>query len=661
MKQILNTFSLIVSTTCALFSHGNSIEPLIPKDASLVIKLNLGALQQKSDGVDYLKFIKNIIPNSSYNYYDYNYSHTTCELIDLKDMIQNPKSYGIDMKSELFAYRKSNPLFTGLTYLFKLENPEILISKILEEPDTEKENTNGCAEKPAIIQRQTSNGKLFMTEKIVIGIKDNLAYLFINDRSKFSLESELSKYGTYEYSYNENKAYEDSLYYVEMKAYREYSDSLFYIKANASGETNMSDLVNEFTKTPEDIIKRAKERLKQRQTDELNKKFDKLAIEFENFLVTKPAGIVSDRNFAQLVREPNDVVIFINDPFNFLSSNLNPFGRGHYRPIEAQQYYKRVYTENLSSGYSLNFMDGQVKIKMYNTFGDAASKILKSAYSKKQSKNLFKYIDGTNLMAYASSSYNMKDMALLYEKMYFEILNNGVYSKSDRNILPAIELFWNFIDKDKLFGTFSDRNILAVNGFIDSKITYKSYDYDEDFQRNERNQEKIIKQPRIVWVFGIENKENAKELFDIVSKFTVFTKPKDNVLSMTPNREFQSNLFIVMTEDALILTNDASLALDHQSGYEKSKWPSKDDQKFMMSHNFSLKVYSSRLISSINESYPSESREMRRLKDFSNTIGDLTMFDSAPTANIHCIEATLNLNNSTENSLKVLLNLFNRP
>ena len=157
---------------------------------------------------------------------------------------------------------------------------------------------------------------------------------------------------------------------------------------------------------------------------------------------------------------------------------------------------------------------------------------------------------------------------------------------------------------------------------------------------------------------AVNHQENAQKLFDIVGKYKYFEKLKDNVLHLKPNRDFQINLYILLTKDAMIVTNDYNLAMNQQDGVDKDKMLSKDEMKYMMDYNIAMKVYSGKLLKSINDNFPSDSRQMKRITNFASSMGDLEFHDNKPANNSYSIDAVLKMENTSENSFYQLLKLM---
>lgn len=662
MKQIILSIIILISSNL----KATDLLEFIPSDAVSVFSLNFEQLNKKSKGLDYLKYLEPFMGNQKRYYYGYDESRE-CDLIDISKLVKDPVKYGIDIKSNAYVYYRIKNKYAGKVYLFKLSNVkkfESLIGEV-EMPKEELENTEEysyynkpCNKKPLSSVKYYEGGSMHMSEKIVVGISGDMAFIFVNDRNQFDIE-ETQDY-SYDYYGGNRQSYMDSIYYLEVDEYRKTSDSLLYIRLNKNKNLDYSEELSKFEEVDSNILNRAKERERVRKQKELDEKFEILSLEFSNLLKKQKEHIGMNRNFTQLKHAENDVVFFFNTPVDYLSNLMSPFSRRYSYDKEQINTEKRtlVYTANVSGSYILNFDNGKARIKMLSTYGKEAYEFYKKAYDIKQNKNLFKYIEGNNLMAYISTATKTKELSKFYEAFYFELLGNSNMRKSEQDIVPAVELFWSFIDKEMLYNTCTNQMLFAFNGFIETKIKYKSYDYDDDFKRIETMEEKIVKQPKMVLAMNIDNKENAAKLFEIISKFSFTEKIKSNVLAFQSYREFKTNIYLCMTEDAFIITNDYNLVMNQQSGIPADKQISKTEQAYIMEHNFTMKVFSSQMLNGINSNFPSTSKEMKKMSEMAASLGDMYCHDNKPTADGYEFEAVLTLKDNAENSLYTLLKMM---
>ena len=79
----------------------------------------------------------------------------------------------------------------------------------------------------------------------------------------------------------------------------------------------------------------------------------------------------------------------------------------------------------------------------------------------------------------------------------------------------------------------------------------------------------------------------------------------------------------------------------------------------MLEHNVAMKVFSGKLLNSINDNFPSDSRQMKRITNFASSMGDLQLHDTKAENNSYGLEAVVKLQNTNENSFYQLLKLMN--
>lgn len=251
-----------------------------------------------------------------------------------------------------------------------------------------------------------------------------------------------------------------------------------------------------------------------------------------------------------------------------------------------------------------------------------------------------------------SIAINNKEMGRFYGDMYSEILNNLPQVSKDNylaNIAPAMELIYAFIDKEMLYNTIDGRAIIACTGFENMKVSYKTYKYDDDFNRQEITEERLEKQAKMLAVMSIGNHENAKKLFDIISKFNVFTKLRDNVITLKAMRDMPFNLYMVLKEDAFIITNDANIALNET----KFDNINDKDKSNIMSHNMAMNIKIQDVMSQMKDFYPNG--EDGGMFKFMESYGMFEMVDDKPSDNMYGASAILRLKDGSENALYYIL------
>jgi hypothetical protein len=591
--------------------------------------MNIEQLNKKSGDINYLKYLKPILKSQSYGYYN-----EGCELININDVLFNTYTYGLNAAENVIMYRITVNKSSGNVFVFTLKNPEKFESQLMAK----------CENKKSIQKRSTVNGSFYLSDKESVAINGNIAVVFNKDYNYYS-PTVTEGIGAYDSTYKVDKRNDnyrvDSLYYEKLN-----SGNLDYGRLSTEDVINLSDTMIAFL---------ANKRHEEKTQEMLDIKYKDLLYTMESFVQVQANGIYRNRNFSKLLSQYNDVSIFINTSNLLYQSNFGMssllWGSSIYNDEETITN-QNLLSSGINAFYSMNFLNGAASIKFQSSYNDKAFSYIKSIFDVKQNKKLLKYIDGKNLLGYMSIAINNKEMGKFYGDMYSEILNNLPQVSKDNylaNIAPAMQLIYAFIDKEMLYNTIDGRAIIACTGFENMKVKFKTYTYDDDFNRKEVTEERLEKQAKMLAVMSVGNYDNAKKLFDIICKFNVFTKLRDNVITLKAINGMPFNLYMVLKEDAFIITNDANIALNGNSFNNLNE----DDKKTIMSHNMAMNIKIQDVMTKMKEFYPNG--EDGGMFKFMESYGLIEMVDSKPADNMYGASAVLRLKDGSENSLYILL------
>ena len=625
MKLIYTLLFLTIS----LISNAQNAYDYVPASAQIVFSMNLEQLNKKSGDINYLKYLKPILKSQSYGYYT-----EGCELININDVLVNTSAYGLNASENVIMYRITVNKTSGNVFIFNLKNPEKFESQLMA----------NCENKTSIQKKSSINGSFYLSDKESVAINGNIAVVFNKD------------YNYYESANNIESNPYDSTYKVDKRNDNYRVDSLYFEKLN-------SGKINNYYQSAEDvldlsdttIVYLANKRYEEKLQAILEIKYKDLLYMMESFVQVQADGIYKNRNFSKIISQHDDASVFINTSGLLYQSKFSMnsllWGSNIYQN-EPSNTNQNLLSAGINAFYSLNFFNGAASIQFKSTYNDKAFTYIKSIFDVKQNKKLLKYIDGKNLLGYMSIAVNNKEMGRFYGDMYAEILNNLPQSSTDNyleNIAPAMQLAYAFIDKEMLYNTIDGRAIIACTGFENMKVKFKTYTYDDDFNRKEVTEERLEKQAKMLAVMSIGNYDNAKKLFDIISKFNVFTKLRDNVITLKAMNGMPLNLYMVLKEDAFIITNDANIALNENDFNNLNE----ADKKNIMSHNMAINIKIQDVMAKMKEFYPNG--EDGGMFKFMESYGLLEMVDSKPIDNMYGASAVLHLKDGSENALYIIL------
>ena len=630
MKLIYTLLFLTIS----LISNAQNAYDYVPASAQIVFSMNLEQLNKKSGDINYLKYLKPLLKSQTYGYYNSFDNDGYCEIININDVMKSTSTYGLNASENVIMYRITINKTSGNVFVFTLKDPEKFESQLMA----------NCENKKSIQKRSSVNGVFYLSDKSSVAINGNIAVVFNKD------------YNYYESASNVDTDPFDSTYKVDKRRDNYRVDSLYFEKLNIGK-------INNYTQSTEDaldlsdtnIVFQAKQRNELKVQALLDSKYQDLMYMMESFVQVQANGIYKNRNFSKIISQHDDVSVFINTSGLLYDSKFsinNLLWGSNFYQDQPNNTNQNLLSSGINAFYSLNFLNGAASIQFKSTYNDKAFTYIKSIFDVKQNKKLLKYIDGKNLLGYMSIAVNNKELGRFYGDMYAEILNNlpkSTYDNYLENIAPAMQLVYAFIDKEMLYNTIDGRAIVACTGFENMKVKFKTYTYDDDFNRKEVSEERLEQQAKMLAVMSIGNYDNAKKLFDIISKFNVFIQLKDNVIALKAMHDMPFNLYMVLNEDALIITNDANIALN-ENNYNNIN---EADKKNIMTHNMAFNIKIQEAMNTMKEFYPNG--EDGGMFKFMESYGLLEMVDTKPVDNMYGASAVLHLKDGSENALYIIL------
>ncbi len=621
MKKIL----IILAFALTKISFSQSLTNLIPADAAYVFSLNFGQLNMKSNQLSYTKFLSPFL-TESYSYYANN---STCSFPAIADMLKNINDYGISGQSELYMFRTQFSGISGTMYLFNLSDVKLFESKILL----------GCVDSNILLIKNVYNANVYVAGTKAVCVKGNMGALFIKDFNYFD-------------------------YYTP-----EPTPPVVVPNDSVKSDiTENQENVNEKAVNDDLMTESEKEDLNKEKLEKERKKAEAIRIKNQNkaimffmecWLNLSQGNIRKNMEFMKLSEGHHDAYVFMNTMAMF-SNKMLPFiyDRNQYDMISSDKNAARVLTKDLSASYAIDFDNGQAVVKIAGHYNKKVYPYIKKQYHTRQSKKVFKYINGPELLGYTSIAVDMKQAGKLYEDMLKEMADQVPANLKGAYFLPAMQLFYAFIDKEMLYNTFTGHNILACTGFQDVNMQYSTYEYDENFNSKEKVIDTLQKQPKMIMVSALGNKEYARKLFDIVGGFPVFQKVNNSLFVLRPDRRSDMAVYFALTPDALVITNDSVLIFNNLGGLPKSKQITGNERKFIRKHNLAIKINTTEMLNAVQDAYFKKGETLPVVAQMMTSLGDLIVYDDKPTVTGYSATAVLTLKDNSANSLYLLLKMM---
>ena len=292
-------------------------------------------------------------------------------------------------------------------------------------------------------------------------------------------------------------------------------------------------------------------------------------------------SIRSDAKFLAMQKKSADISFFMNSenymkfteelrntPMGNLINPINDLYRGQY------------------SYASLFFEDGKIRIKNEAVVQGKMRNLALSANKARINKRFAKYIPEENLLGYMAFAVNSKNLFQGMKEIGVPILDS--IPRASGLSSAIIDVLDIVIDEDALYDLLPGNAMLAVTGIKPMKVSYTTYEYDEDFNRTPVVKEKEEVLPEFTLMVSTKNEGAMNKILRAAGKIpeSQFEKRGYYYALTSLTRQLGMNLYFAVADGMLFVTNNQDL-VDNRlgTGYSSDKIIGKTHRKNLKKFN----------------------------------------------------------------------------
>lgn len=216
--------------------------------------------------------------------------------------------------------------------------------------------------------------------------------------------------------------------------------------------------------------------------------------------------------------------------------------------------------DDMKISASMNFEKGAMTMNTKTFMGGKLMDYSKKAYKRKLNRDFYKYIKKENLMAYFSLATDSKAMwGGMKDMMYPMIEKMGEEGSMAVSALKIMEIA---IDEDALYDLLKGDVVFAVTGLKDFETSYKSFEYDKEFNKKEVTKTRKTQLPEFVMMLSYGDESNINKFFRLGQQAKVLEAAGRNAYKIS-NLPAEFNLgmdmYVAINDGVLMFTNDATL------------------------------------------------------------------------------------------------------
>lgn len=293
-----------------------------------------------------------------------------------------------------------------------------------------------------------------------------------------------------------------------------------------------------------------------------------------------------------------------------------------------------MFADNYSY-FHLNINEHDLQAKTFYHVGDRFRSQMTDANKGKFNKDLFKYIDGSNLVGYFGVAIEPEPSYEMFMDVYSGIMS--AVPEYGEAFAAGLDIFSILLDEDEVFDMIKGDAFFAVTDIKEFDVSYTTYEYDEEFNEQEVTKTKKEMLPEYVFVSSIGNPNLRDKIVKIYEKSEMLIPTGEGYYryesflsrynSIMGTAEEEAATYIAIENDVLIVTNNKDLVTQYRvSGLPKDRQLSKDRMKHIKKNNYagywSADATFSKLDKEISRNFGDEFFEMvnEASKVFNNAI-----------------------------------------
>ena len=231
--------------------------------------------------------------------------------------------------------------------------------------------------------------------------------------------------------------------------------------------------------------------------------------------------------------------------------------------------FSRLYG-NTSLTSKLNFEKTKATLKTSYTMNSEVADYTRAMYNGKMNSNFFKYFNEDKMLGYFSVNGSTKGALQAYP----DLLNSIFEGSSDNEVatfLPiGTKLFSLLLDEEGAAKILRGDMLFVLTEIKDREVSYKTYEYDDNYNRKEVSGTKTEKLPGFLMMVTSTEKDLFHRLMNAAVKESrgKITKSENGMYILT-DKEFPFNINIIFKDNAVIIgSSEADMAAINKGNYK---------------------------------------------------------------------------------------------
>lgn len=331
----------------------------------------------------------------------------------------------------------------------------------------------------------------------------------------------------------------------------------------------------------------------------------------------------------------------------FLTGMSNPFRRNQILP------YLMSFYGDVTVFAKTEFKQDAAELSIDTKYGKRIGEVLDNIKKKKISKKFLKYLNN-DLMGYYAMGMDIEGVGEGMKNMLKKSLPEiPEYGKAAVNVIEIMEVL---LDEKAIYNMFTGDAVVAINGIQEFEVEYKTYDYDDDFNRTEVIDTIQKKLPEFLVMAEVGNETDVQKIIDLLVNTKVFKK-EGSVYSLDIKK---NDIPVKMRiHDGILFIGNNEAFIKNPIEVAQNKQLSKDHLKAFKKNTIVGYVNMAEIMRYFADEEKNSFKEQKMFIETSNLFNDIKMTGYKKDNYLHA-KYSLNFKKSEDNSMVDIIKYINQ-
>ncbi len=366
-----------------------------------------------------------------------------------------------------------------------------------------------------------------------------------------------------------------------------------------------------------------------------------------NTPISNKKSILSNRDYLKAQDKNAEISVWVSDMMKVYSNILKETDRHLYSKLLYNNIYQGKYGKQGVSGH-LYIEEKEIKANLIYHMDKETGGRMKKIYGNSLNKKFLNYVNEDELLGYASYAVDTEEFLIEYPKMIQNTLGGLYETETDilANLLSVV------LDEKAIGKTIKGDALFLMYDLSDKEVTYKTYEYDEDYKYVEVEKTKTETVPDFLLLLSSDNTDLLKKICNYGQEKGIVSV--ENGIYIIKEKKLPTEIYVAINEGIITIGSNKERVGKNNINNKKI---SRKHKKILLNSSSSIYINTKDILE-IAKDFTKSNRKQKRLDYILNNVEDIELTTSKIKNNKMSVSLKMELPTGHKNGLQYLITLL---